>query len=59
MNREQYFWDIILPELTKLFIKPWGKRLVDINQRQRVATKFAMRALRRIMAVDALFKAGY
>jgi hypothetical protein len=59
MNREQYFWDIILPEMTKLFIKPWGKRLVDINQRQRVATKFAMRALRRIMAVDALFKAGY
>jgi len=45
MNREQYFWDIILPELTKLFIKPWGKRLIDINQRQRVATKFAVRAL--------------
>ena len=45
--------------MTKLFIKPWGKRLVDINQRKRIATQFAMRALRRIMAVDALFKAGY
>jgi hypothetical protein len=59
MNREQYFWDIILPELKNLFIKPWGKKLGDINRRQRFATIFAMRALRRIMAVDALFKAGY
>lgn len=59
MNREQYFWDFILPELMKLFNKPWGKKLVDINRRQREATKFALRALRRIRAVDALFKAGY
>jgi len=59
MNKEQYFWDIILPELTKLFTEPWGKKLVDINRRQRFATIFAMRALRRIMAVDALFKAGH
>ena len=38
---------------------PWGKKIVNINRRQRVATIFATRALRRIMAVDVLFKAGY
>jgi len=59
MNNEEYYWDFILPELVQLFIKPWGSRLVDINQRQKVATPFALRALRRICAVDILFKAGY
>lgn len=59
MGGEEYWWDLILPELARLFLKPWGKPLFDLNRRQTAATPLAMRALRRTQAVDALFKAGY
>lgn len=57
MNNE-YLWDLLLPELVPLFAH-WLDPLSTTNQRQRVATNFAMRALRRCMATDALFKQGY
>ena len=59
MSEKQYWWDLILPELLQLIQEPWGNPLVGINRRQEVATPFAMRAFRRTLAVDALFKAGY
>jgi len=56
---EQYVWDRLLPELVGLFLEPWGEPIVGLNLRQRVATLLAMRAFRRIPAVDELFRAGY
>jgi hypothetical protein len=56
---EQYVWDLLLPELVGLFLEPCSEPMVGLNLRQRVATPLAMRAFRRIPAVDGLFKAGY
>ena len=59
VSDEQYAWDLIAPELAKLFLEPWGKPIVGLNRRQKVATLFAMRALRRMQAVRELFTKGY
>jgi hypothetical protein len=59
MPGEQYVWDLVLSELVQLFLEPWGEPMVGLNRRQQVATPVAMRALRRIQALDVLFKAGY
>jgi len=56
---DEYYWDIVYPELVKLFLKPWGEPILGPSRRQRVATVFAMRALRRLQAVNDLFKSGY
>jgi len=53
-----YYWDSVRPELCRLFTIVWGEPTVGLNRRQATATVFAMRALRRVLAVDALFKAG-
>jgi len=59
MEDKKYVWDLILPELVGLFRAAWIEPKVGLNERQRVATLFAMRALRRLLAVDGLFKKGY
>lgn len=56
---QQYFWDLVLPELMQLFGEPWGEPIIGANPRQRTATPLAMRALRRTLVVDSLFKRGY
>jgi hypothetical protein len=58
MTNGGYYWDVVRPELCRLFTIVWGEPTVGLNRRQSTATVFAMRALRRVAAVDALFKAG-
>lgn len=58
MEDKKYVWDLIKPEIIGLFRAVWSKPNVGINKRQKVATLFAMRALRRITATDSLFKQG-
>jgi hypothetical protein len=55
---DDHFWDMLVPELAQLFAEPWGEPVVGLSPRQTVATIFAMRALRRLMAVTDLFRAG-
>jgi hypothetical protein len=59
MADEEYFWDLILPNLVPLFRVVWGEPKFGTNGRQNVSTLFAMRALRRLQAVDLLFKNGF
>jgi hypothetical protein len=58
MKDEQYLLDMIIPKLTELFRDVWGKPKDFLNKRQALATLFAMRALRRIVAVSSLFFKG-
>jgi Family of unknown function (DUF5677) len=58
MKDEKYVWDLIKPKLVSLFHEVWSKPILGLNKRQRVATLFAMRALRRLVAIDGLFKSG-
>jgi hypothetical protein len=51
-------WDLILPEIVGLFHAVWKNPRVGLSLRQKVATLFAMRAMRRIFAVDTLFRKG-
>jgi hypothetical protein len=53
-----YYWDGVLPELVRLFTMVWGEPTVGMDRRQATSTVFAMRALRRVQAIDLLFKAG-
>ena len=59
MEDERYIWDHILPELVGLFGPVWSKPIDAPNKRQKVATLFAMRAMRRLNAVSLLFKNGF
>jgi hypothetical protein len=59
MEDEKYYWDLIRPKLVHLFGVVWGKPKFGINRRQQVSTLFAMRALRRLHAIDGLFKSGF
>ena len=56
---EKYSWDLALPELLFLFNEVWGNVIQGASRRRKFATLFAMRALRRLMAVDKLFKEGF
>lgn len=58
MVHDEYYWDAVYPELARLFTVVWGEPVVGLNRRQSTATVFAMRSLRRALAVDCLFKAG-
>jgi hypothetical protein len=58
LANQRYTWDLLYPELAKLFHEPWGKPIPGADRRQSVATLFAMRALRRMQAVNALFVEG-
>jgi Family of unknown function (DUF5677) len=57
-DKNKYFWDLIGPKLAGLFRAVWSEPKVGVNRRQEVATLFAMRALRRHVAIDGLFKKG-
>jgi len=59
MEDERYFWDLILPELVGLFRPVWGEPKLEPNRRQQIATLFAMRAMRRLIAIDSLFRKGF
>ncbi|MCX5893418.1 MAG: hypothetical protein NTW80_10705 [Deltaproteobacteria bacterium] len=58
MEDEQYFWDLFFPKLVEFFGPFWSEPKVGLNRRKQVATLFAMRAFRRLPAVDGLFKKG-
>jgi Family of unknown function (DUF5677) len=58
-NSEEFFWDEILSDLLLLFSDPWLRPVSHTTKRQNVATLFALRAVRRVIVVDPVFKQGY
>ncbi|MFH1419666.1 MAG: DUF5677 domain-containing protein [Planctomycetota bacterium] len=58
MGDSHAFWDVILPELLGLF-GVWTKPTLKLSPRQKAGTLFAMRSMRRLLAVDGLFRSGY
>lgn len=59
VDDEKYFWDLALPKLLFLFNEVWGNEIQGASHRQSIASLFAMRALRRLLAVNQLFKKGF
>ena len=54
-----YIWDHFLPDLLLLFNEVWGHEIPNDSARRYLSTVFAMRAMRRLLALDLLFKKGY
>lgn len=54
-DKHRYPWDVAMADLMPLFADPWGAPLGEIDGRQAAATFFAMRSLRRVVAIDAVF----